>query len=146
MKLPAPPGIYFHPGPRLMVYTPRGTLSEDLINVVITFLEQEEDEAEAPFNRFTNLSKLDAIDLDVSAMFRISLYRRLAYANYPPVKSAFYVTTASAAELVKVHILLTDHSPIKVGMFTDLGSAARWLDVPLKLLGSIDPSSNGRTS
>lgn len=146
MKLPAPPDIYFHSDARLVVYMPRGTLTEERINAVITFLEQEEDAADAPFNRFTNLSTLDVIDLDVRAMIRISLYRRLAYGNYPPVKSAFYVTTESAAELVKVHVLLTDHSPIKAGMFRDLASAARWLDVPLELLGNIDPSSKGRAS
>lgn len=134
MKPTVPPDIQFHPGPRLMVYRPRGILSESRVNAIVAFLEKEEDEAESPFNRFTNLSKLDALDLDVNAIIRISVHRRHAYEKYPPVKSAFYVTTESAAELVQVHFLLTNHSPLKVRMFRELQIAAKWLDVSRELL------------
>jgi len=119
-----------------MIYRPRGTLSEHRVNGIIAFLEKEEDEAEKPFNRFTDLSKLEALDLDVNAMIRISLYRRLAYGNHPAIKSAFYVTTDSAADLLKVHVLLTNHSPIKVRMFGELEPAAKWLEVPPDILKS----------
>lgn len=129
-----PPGVEFRSEPRLFVYRPVGALSEHRVNGVIAFLEKEEDEAEAPFNRFTDLSKVDTLNLDVNAMIRISLYRRLAYANYPAIKSAFYVTSNAAAELVKIHVLLTNHSPIKARMFFDLGDAARWLEVSQELL------------
>lgn len=129
-----PPDVLFHPGPRLMVYRPRGILSESRVNAILAFLDKEEDEAESPFNRFTDLSKLDAIDLDVNAMIRISTYRRISYGKHPPVKSAFYVTTESAAELVKVHFLLTSQSPLKVKLFKELKAAAEWLDVSPKLL------------
>jgi len=131
-----PPDITFHPGERLMIYRPVGTLSEHRVNGIIQFLEKEEDEAEKPFNRLTDLSRLEALDLDVNAMIRISLYRRLAYGNYPPIKSAFYVTTDSAADLVKVHVLLTNHSPLKVRLFDKLANAAKWLEVPPEMLQS----------
>lgn len=134
MKQTPPPDIVFHPSARLLVYRPRGILSEHRINEIVAFLEKEEDAAEAPFNRFTDLSKLEALDLDVNAMIRISLYRRLAYGNHRPVKSAFYVTSPDAARLIKVHVLLTDHSPIKARMFGEMESAAKWLEVPAELL------------
>jgi hypothetical protein len=104
------------------------------VNVILAFLDQEEDEAESPFNRFTDLSRLDAIDLDVNTMIRISTYRRITYGKYPPVKSAFYVTTEGAAELVKIHFLLTSHSPLKVKLFREVKAAAEWLDVSPELL------------
>lgn len=123
-----------------MVYRPRGILSEHRVNGIIAFLEKEEDAAEAPFNRFTDLSNLDALDLDVNAMIRISLYRRLAYGNYPPVKSAFYVTSPDAVRLMKVYVLLTDHSPIKARMFGELENAAKWLEVSEDFLERESPS------
>jgi hypothetical protein len=134
MKRAVPPDIQFYPGPRLMVYRPRGVLTENRVNAIIEFLEKEEDEAEGPFNRFTDLTKVDALDLGVNAMIRISLHRRLAYGNHPPVKSAFYVTGKTAANLVKVHIRLTSPSPIKVRMFGELEAAAKWLGVLPELL------------
>ncbi len=136
MNPAVPPEIVFHSGVRLMVYRPHGRLTEHRVNGIIEFLDKEEDEGDKPFNRFTDLSKVDALDLDVNAMIRISLYRRLAYGNNPPVKSAFYVTTDSAADLVKVHVLLTNHSPIKVRIFNQLEQAAKWLDVAPELLES----------
>ncbi len=139
MKHPLPPDVLFHPTPRLLVYRPRGILSEHRVNAIIAFLEKEEDAAEAPFNRFTDLSKLDALHLDVNAMIRIALYRRLAYGNYPPVKSAFFVTSPDAVRLIKVHVLLTDHSPIKARMFGEMQNAAKWLEVPAELLESESP-------
>lgn len=129
-----PPGILFHHEQRLMVYRPRGTLTENGINAIIAFLEKEEDAAETPFNRFTDLSKLDALQLDVNAMIRVSLYRRLAYGNYPPIKSAFYVTDDAIADLIKVHVLLTNHSPIKAKMFDNIDSVAKWLGVSREAL------------
>ena len=140
-----PPGILFHREQRLLVYRPRGTLNEHRINGIIAYLEKEEDAAESPFNRFTDLSQVDALDLDVNAMIRISLYRRLAYGNYPPIKSAFYVTTNVAAELVKVHVLLTNHSSIKARMFHDLNDSAHWLGVSRELLEVEAPVDNGGT-
>jgi hypothetical protein len=65
-------------------------------------------------------------------MFRISLHRRLIYANNPPVKSAFYVTSPAAIRIVKTHVLLTDHSPLEAKMFTELVTAAQWLDVKVE--------------
>jgi uncharacterized protein (DUF2384 family) len=135
----SPPDILFHSTQRLMVYRPRGILNEHRVNGIIAFLEKEEDAAETSFNRFTDLSKLDALNLDVNAMIRISLYRRLAYGNYPPVKSAFYVTNPDAARLIRVHVLLTDHSPIKARLFGEMQNAAKWLEVPAELLEQESP-------
>jgi hypothetical protein len=50
------------------------------------------------------------------------------------VKSAFYVSSWSAAYYAKLHALLTDHSPRQVSIFTELEAAAKWLDVPVETL------------
>jgi hypothetical protein len=117
-----------------MVYRPRGILTEDRIQEIVEMLNEHEATADKPFNRFTDLSKLDALDVDFKTMIRVSLHRRLTYAQYPAAKSAFYVTSPAAARVVKVHVLLTDHSPLKTKMFEQLESAAKWLGVSMHTL------------
>ncbi len=143
MKKELPADVSFHPGPRLMVYRPRGILTEERLHGIVDFLEKVEDKASKPFDRFTDLSKLDALDLEFKSVIRISLHRRLTYAQHPPVKSAFYVTSPAATRVVKVHVLLTDHSPLKVKMFQELGLAAKWLDVSINLLQAEGAPTNG---
>jgi hypothetical protein len=134
MNPPLPPDVLFHPDPLLVVYRPRGILTEDRIQEIVDMLDQHEATAAKPFNRFTDLSKLDALDIDFKTMIRISLHRRLTYAQYAAAKSAFYVTSPAAARAVKVHVLLTDHSPLKTKMFDQLESAAKWLGVSMQTL------------
>ena len=134
MKMKLPPNVVFHHDLRLMVYRPRGIINEKEVNRIVEFLEREEDRAEHPFNRFTDNSKLDAVDLDFDFIFRISLHRRLFYANRPPVKSAFYVNSPAVARVVKLHAILTDQSPLQVKMFKDFAGAAKWLGVSVETL------------
>jgi len=140
MKMKLPPGILFHHDLNLMVFRPRGILTDKWLDVVIELLEREEDRDKKPFNRFTDLSKLDAIDVDFKTVFRFSLHRRLSYAGRPPVKSAIYVTSEAAARIVKIHALVTSHSALNVKMFDTLADAATWLDVSPETL-ELDPWS-----
>lgn len=126
-----------------MIYRPRGILTEHSLVKLVEFLEAAEDQAKAPFRRFTDLSKLDALDIDFKTMIRLSLHRRTSYSKRPSVKSAFYVTSPASARVVKVHVLLTDHSPLQVKMFTELTAAAKWLDVARSVLESQGKHHNG---
>jgi hypothetical protein len=134
MKMRLPPDVIFHHDLRLLVFRPRGILTEKEVNRIVHFLEIEEDRAQHPFNRFTDNSKLDAVDLDFDFIFRISLHRRLVYAKKPSVKSAFYVNSPAVARIVKLHAILTDRSPLRVKMFKDFASAAKWLGVSAETL------------
>ena len=144
MKARFPKDVVFHAGPRLMVYRPHGILTEARVREIVQFLEEAEDHASGPFNRFTDLSKLDALDIDFKTMISISLHRRLTYARHPSIKSAFYVTSPAAARVVKVHVILTDHSPLRAKMFKDLDEAAKWLGVSKDILQSRKGAHNGR--
>ena len=143
MSVVLPPEVSFHPGPRLMVYRPRGILTEHRLQEIVQLLDEAEAQAAAPFHRFTDFSKLDALDVDFKHMIQISLHRRLTYAKRPAVKSAFYVTSPAAARVVKIHAILTDHSPLAVKMFKDLAAAAKWLGVPKSTLESYAIPHNG---
>ena len=74
------------------------------------------------------------VDLNFRFVFHIALHRRLSYAKYPAIKSAFYVTSEATAHYAKLHAMLTDYSPLEVNLFGDLASAAKWLDVPTAAL------------
>jgi hypothetical protein len=124
--------MIFHHDVHLMVFKPRGVMTEERVMKDIGFLEEAEDRAKQPFNRFTDVTKADVTNLHFRDVLRISLHRRLKYGSGPPVKSAFYITTEEAARVIKMHALLTEHSPLRVRMFEELSAAAEWLGVSVE--------------
>ena len=128
-----PPDVEYVEDANLFIWRPRGVLSEALVNKIIVFVREQEDTLGRSFNRFTDLSALDAVDLNFDYVFHIALYRRLSYAG-GEVKSAFYVSSSDAEHYAKLHALLTDHSPLQVSIFTDPEAAAKWLNVPIETL------------
>src|SRR6266478_4741368 len=121
MELPA--DVEYVENANLFIWRPRGVLSEALVNNIIAFVREQEETLGRSFNRFTDLSALDAVDLNFNYVFHIALYRRLSYAG-GKVKSAFYVASSDAEHYAKLHELLTDHSPLQVSIFTDSAAAA----------------------
>ena len=132
MKKRLLPHVLFHQDVRLMVYRPRGILDEKTIGKIIAMLEEIEDEAKHPFNRYTDFSKLEAVDLSFEFVFRVSLHRRLAYVEHPPVKSAFYVTSPATEQIVRTHGLITERSPLDVQLFRTEAAAGEWLGVSVE--------------
>ena len=129
-----PRSVQFHEHLHLFVWKPRGILDEPAVNKVLVDLLRYERRASQPFNRFSDLSEVQDFHLTFKYVFHVALHRRLAYAGREPVKSVFFVTRSEAAQLVKIHAIVTDHSPLKVEMFEDRAAAARSLGVPLETL------------
>ena len=134
MKLPA--HVLFRKDLSLMVWKPHGVLDQALVNEIVAFVEAAEERAQKPFNRFADLSTLDAVDLNFSFVFHIGLHRRLAFQSHAPVKTAFYVTSPDTTHYAKLHAMLTDHSPLQVSLFTERAAAAKWLGVPVETLSA----------
>ena len=132
MKLPA--HVLFRKELSLILWKPHGILDQPLVNEIIAFIETAERRASKPFNRFSDLSDLDMVDLNFKFVFHIALGRRISAAPKPAVKSAFYVTSPSTAHYIKLHAMLTDYSPLDVSLFTDRAAAAKWLGVPEEAL------------
>ena len=130
----SPPDVRFHEDLHLIVWRPRGLLDEAAVNKVLVDLQRREAAATNPFNRFSDLSLVESFHLTFKYVFHVALYRRLSYAGREPVKSAFYVTHPQAAHIVKIHALMTDHSPLNVEMFEEREAAAKWLGVPVESL------------
>lgn len=132
MKLPA--HVLFRKELSLILWRPRGILDQRLVNEIVAFIDTAESRASKPFNRFTDLSALDMVDLNFKFVFHIALHRRLTAAPRPGVKSAFYVTSPATTHYAKLHAMLTDYSPLDVSLFTDRAAAAEWLGVPEEAL------------
>jgi len=132
MKLPA--HVSYRKDLSLMLWRPQGVLDEAIVNEIVVFLDTAEKRAGQPFNRFADLSALDAVDLNFRFVFDVALHRRLVYKPKPPVRSAFYVTSPTTAHYAKLHEMLTDRSPLDVDLFTDRAAAAKWLGVPIEAL------------
>jgi len=132
MKLP--PDVLFHDGINLFVWRPLGVVNEAAVNKILTFLAKKEATSHQPFSRFTDLSAQDEMELSFNYVFHVALFRRLTYIGRPPVKSAFYVTNPEVAHLVKIHAIMTDHSPLQVEMFEEREAAANWLGVSIDCL------------
>ena len=132
MKLPA--HVLFRKEVSLILWKPRGVLVQSTVNEIVEFIEAVEKRNSKPFNRFNDLSVLDAVDLNFDFVFHVALGRRLSAAPKPAVKSAFYVTSEVPTHYAKLHAVLTDYSPLDVALFTDRVAAAKWLGVPLEAL------------
>ena len=132
MKLP--PDVTFHTEQRLMVWSPRGKVDENLMNQITTFIVSAEATSKIPFNRFTDTTLLDAIDLSFDYIFHVALSRRVSCAGHPKVKSAFLVKWGKSDHEAKMYALLTERSSLDVRLFEELEAAAKWLNVPIALL------------
>jgi hypothetical protein len=134
VTLKLPDHVLFRKDHSLILWKPRGILSEAIVNEIVVFIGTAEARSTKPFNRFSDLSALDAVDLNFRFVFDIALHRRLTYAPNARVKSAFYVTSPATIHYSKLHKLLTDHSPLGVSLFTERAKAADWLGVPEDVL------------
>ena len=109
-------------------------LSEGIVNRILMFVVDQEGKFGRAFNRFTDMSALSAVDLSFKYVFHVALYRRLSRIGREIVKSAFLVRDPALSRYVKLHALMTDHSPLKVAIFEEYEAAAKWLAVSLELL------------
>jgi len=134
----SPPDVTFHAEQRLMVWRPRGILDEKMVSEITTFIGSVEAISKDPFDRFTDTTLVNAINLSFDYMFHTALYRRKICGGHPKVKSAFLVKWGKSDHQVKLYALLTENSSLDVKLFEELGAAAKWLNVPAALLQPAD--------
>jgi len=131
-----PPDIEFHEDVRLFIYRPRGLLNEASIDKVLRVLEDLEAKLKEPFNRFSDTSAIDRVELNYRYVIQVSLHRVLTYADRPPVKSAILATDSTIGHYFQLHAIITEGSPINVRIFQRREDAAKWLGVPIERLAA----------
>jgi hypothetical protein len=124
----------FHPDLKLETWYPEGVLDGEMANRMVRYIGFEEKVSDEPFNRFADLSKITAIHLDFRELADIARDRREAYAERPPVKSAFLAISALAYGVARMFGALMEPSPIEVQVFRKVENAAQWLGVPVEAL------------
>jgi hypothetical protein len=128
------PDIEFFEDVRLFIYKPRGLLDEASVTRAVNILADLEALLKEPFNRFSDTSGIDRVDLNYQYVIQVSLYRVLSYADRPPVKSAILATESTVGHYFQLHAIITQESPIKVRIFQQREDAAKWLDVAVERL------------
>jgi len=133
-KIKLPLDVEFHDGIRLLVYRQRGLINRTTVDKIVTVIGELENTLKEPFNRFSDTTATDAVDLNYEYVIRVSLYRCHVYGNRPPIKSAILATDATTLHYARLSALVTQGSPLKICVFEDRRKTAEWLKVPLELL------------
>lgn len=131
-----PSNIQFLEDVRLLIYRPVGCLDEAVVNRILNVMGRLEARQKEPFNRFFDTLAADEIELNFRYVIHVSLYRRMSYADRPPVKSAILATDSTMIHYARLHALLTTGSPINVRIFQDRAEAAEWLEIPMERLAA----------
>src|SRR5436190_23494456 len=132
MTLPA--DIEFHEDIRLFIYRPSGLLDQASVSRAVNVLADHEAKLKEPFNRFSDTSAIDRVELNYQYVIQVSLHRVLSYADRPPVKSAILAPDSAIGHYFQLHAIITEDSPINVRIFREREDAAKWLGVPLERL------------
>lgn len=127
------PGSHHHSDCRLVTWHLRGVLDDALADRIVEFMESEERIVRKPFHRFTDLSGLDRINIELEHVFKIARRRRKSYPG-PKVRSAFYAERLISITIARMYQELMQDSAIEVGVFHDRAAAAEWLGVPMEVL------------
>jgi hypothetical protein len=131
-----PPDVQFYEDVGLLIHRPVGVLNEAMVNKILKVIGDLEATQEEPFNRFLDTVAADDVELNFRYMIHVSLYRRLSYADRPPIKSAILARDTTMIHYARLHAVLTQGSPISVRIFQDRTEAAEWLKVPVELLAA----------
>lgn len=130
-----PDGVKIHSSQKLVTWHPRGVLDAALVRTILAFIEVQEVTAAESFHRFTDLSALEAIHLSFGDVEDLAQRRVESYEG-PPVKSAILALNPLAFGIARMYEQLMRRSPIEIGVFCGLTSAANWLNVPIELLAT----------
>ena len=144
MILPA--DVEFHEDIRLFIYRPRGLLDEASVSTTVNVLADLEAKLKEPFNRFSDTSAIDRVELNYRYVIQVSLHRVLSYAGRPSVKSAILAPDSTIGHYFQLHAVITKDSPITVRIFQEREDVAKWLGVPLERLGKSSSDRSNQTA
>jgi hypothetical protein len=126
--------VYVIDSEALMVGRPNGTLDAQTAERIVDFIEIKEEQLEAGFNRFCDLTRLDSINLTSDDLVKLAARRRAFNPNDINVKSAFLATHPLAFGVARTYQFLLRSTRIEVRIFQDLQGAAEWLFVKPDML------------
>ena len=126
--------VYVIDNESLMAGRPNGVLDAQTAERIVDLIEIKEEELEAGFNRFCDLTRLDGINLSSEDLLQLAARRRAFNPSDVRVKSAFLATHPLAVGAARMYEFLLYSPRIEVRVFKDLEAAAEWLAVKPDLL------------
>jgi hypothetical protein len=127
----------FLPDHKLITWYPTGVLDLEMASMIIHFIGFQEKILDDPFDRFADWSRLTDVQLNFVEVTDCATLRREAYADGPPVRSAFFATNPVAFGIARMFATLMEPSPIDVQVFCQIEAAAEWLQVPVVALWEV---------
>jgi hypothetical protein len=127
------PGALYYPKFHLMSWRPVGIFDAALADKVIEFIEREEYIQDAPFDRYTDLSAISEVQINLQHLLEVG---RRRWKVLQPVNSAIFADKKHTLIIAQIYAsLMEDAVMITVRAFQDRESAAQWLGVPVTILG-----------
>src|SRR2546421_3688557 len=114
-----PPDVQCVDAAQLLVWRPCGILDQRKVDKIIVFVTEQENKFGKSFNRFTDISRLDSVDLTFKYVFHVALYRRLSRRGRAIIKITFFLPYSGGSRYIKLPSLLTHHSPPKGRLFKE---------------------------
>jgi hypothetical protein len=121
---------------QVAIFRPEGTLTIELAVRLVAWLRRIETDSAQPFSRFTDLTKVEKIEVSRVDLANVAFLRRWEYSG-PPVKSAFLAHTGEGLELAEAYESFMQESNISVSVFRTLEEAAAWLGVSPGTIGPV---------
>lgn len=140
------PDIEFHEDIRLFIYRPRSFSDKASVDRAVNALADLETKLKEPFNRFSDASAVDRVELNYRYVIQVSLYRVLSYADRAPVKSAMLASDSAIDHYFHLHAIITKDTPINVRIFQQREDVAKWLGVSLDRLAETPRDPSGRSA
>jgi hypothetical protein len=144
------PDAVYYPKFRLMTWHPTGIFDAALADSVREFVEREEYIQDAPFNRYTDLSGITEVQINLERLSETARRRRGAS---QPVQSAIFADQRHCLIIAQIYESLMEQAvAITVRAFRERETAAQWLGVPVailcrpaKLARSLTPDADARS-
>ena len=105
-----------------------GELTYDMLQDVLTEVEDMERQNPAGFDRLVDLRKVEKISLDSDEIREISDRRHIGYLG-KPVRSAIFASDPSMYGVARMYAAMMEPSPIDVSVFYTLEECLEWLGV-----------------
>jgi hypothetical protein len=127
------PDAVYYPKFRLMTWHPVGIFDAALAENVLQFMEWEEYIQDAPFDRYTDLSGITEVQINLQHLSEAARRRRSVL---QPVRSAIFANETDFFVIAQIYESLMEHAEaITVRAFREREIAAQWLGVPFAILG-----------
>jgi hypothetical protein len=135
--MPGPPFLRYYANHQLVAWQPQGILDDQMLDEIAEWLLVIEKVAH-PFKRFIDFSRLTEVAVRTRHVFDFAQRRAKQFAGVKPVRTALFCEDWVGFGIALLYESLMKKTPIQARAFRELAKAAKWLDVPVELLGLHD--------